>query len=326
MSRLLSASPVAVTAVLLAVVSTACPPSTPASTPSSGSNGNTAKNAMQNCPTAVQGAAVALKDVDGGIEIAITGSGDATAQIRQRAKLIAAASTREATGAKHDGKGDGGGLVGRCPVVMYKSSVVAADTEGGAILTVKADVAADVDWLRKETRTRLNERVAASAGPGKMARCPSAVDGALTTVTDAADGVVVTVAHPAKDAATVADIRKRATELLASAASQPNEVGHAGHGQGGGGFGRCPILVTDTVLASKEIDGGIEVSVKPKDAARLADVQREARARADRFAARPASESGMPSSPAPGTGTGAAGGTGGGTGGGGSPPAGTPTP
>ncbi len=249
------------------------------------------RNSQDNCPSAVPGATTAVKDVDGGVELTVTGSGHATNKIRKRARSIAAASKRQPKATKHNGRGDGGGRTGRCPVVMVKSSVVAKNVDGGALLTVKADNAADVDWLRKETRARLEEQTAASAGHGKMLHCPSALDGAATQVTDTKDGVVVTVTGPEKD------IRARTKDLI-EAASKADEsaMGHGGNGQGGGSFGRCPVVVTDTKLSAADVPGGSKITVAAKAPAGVAALQKEAHARAERF---PAPAAAAPEKPAP---------------------------
>ena len=73
---------------------------------------------MANCPSAVEGAKTEIKDVDGGVELTITGSGDAVKDIQGRAKAIAEAAKSEASTRKHSGTGEGGGAFGRCPVVL----------------------------------------------------------------------------------------------------------------------------------------------------------------------------------------------------------------
>lgn len=238
-------------------------------------------SAMQNCPSAVAGATTALKDIAGGIQLTVTGKGDAVAQIRARAKALVEASKSAAPATVHDSKGDGGGRTGRCPVVMFKSAVTSADVEGGVALTVKADSATDVDWLRTVTRERLDEHAEVSGGHGKMAHCPSALDGAATQVTDSKDGVVVAVTGKGD---VVQAIRVRTTELLAAAAVVDTAVGHASGGQGGGGFGRCPIVVKDTVLAAKDIEGGSRITVTAKKPGTAAALQKEAHERAARLA------------------------------------------
>ena len=248
------------------------PPATPAAAPAP-------RNNMENCPSAVPGASTAVKDVIGGIEVTITGTGDGVAAIRARAKALVDASKATAGTTKHDGKGDGGGRSGRCPVVMFKTAVTSADVDGGAAVTVKADNAAEVDWLRKETRERVGEEAAANAGHGKMAHCPSALDGAVTQVTDSPDGVVVLVTGKGD---VVKQIRERTTALLAAAAGPDDAIGHGGNGHGGGGFGRCPVVVTDTVLAAKDVDGGSQITVKAKPGATAA-LQKESHDRAARF-------------------------------------------
>ena len=68
---------------------------------------------MANCPTAAPGATVAVKDVEGGVEISITGKDEpVTKEIRARmAKLVEADKNEVDAGVKHTSKGEGGGRI-----------------------------------------------------------------------------------------------------------------------------------------------------------------------------------------------------------------------
>ncbi|MBX3192796.1 MAG: hypothetical protein KF819_37780 [Labilithrix sp.] len=246
---------------------------------------------MANCPTAAPGATVALKDVEGGIEIAITGKDEAsTKDIKARtAKLVEADKHEAEAGVRHTGKGEGGGQYGRCTIVMRNTTLETADIKDGVKATVKAKDKSEIDWLRRETRDRDKESKAPGAegaGANKMAHCPSAVEGAKTTVKDTKEGVVVTVTAAGDKADKVKEIRDRAghaAEVAKMAA--PPKVEHNSEGKGGGGLGRCPIVVEgDTIVEVKEIEGGAEITVKAKKD--VAALQKEVKARAANFGAK----------------------------------------
>jgi hypothetical protein len=276
----------------------AAPPTTQdassANTPSAIDGGSTtvasadagAKHDMGNCPTAVTGADVAIKDVDGGVEVTVTGKDDATAkEIRQRMKKIAEASDAGG-GAKHDHSGSGGGTTGRCTIIMRNTKLVTAEVPNGAKVTVSPKEKGELDWVRRETKERDREAKSAAAegaGVQRMAHCPSAVEGAKTTVKDSKEGSIVTVTGPTDK---VAEIRARAKHAAdVSKRGDAKKIEHSGEGTGGGGLGRCPIVVEgDTTVDVKEIEGGVEVEVKAKkDAAAL---QKEVKARAANFSSK----------------------------------------
>ncbi len=237
---------------------------------------------MANCPTSAPNAVVALKDIPGGVEVSVTGKDDAlVADIRARAKKLVEADRAEVdAGVKHSGHGEGGGRYGRCTIVMRNTALVTAEIPGGIKATVKAKDAAEVDWLRRETRERDREAKspgAEGAGAQRMANCPSTVTGAKTEVKDVKDGVVVTVTGPA-DA--LKDIRDRASHTASVAkmadATKPE---HNGEGKGGGGLGRCPVVVEgETTVVVKDIPTGAEITVTTKKD--VAALQKEAKARA----------------------------------------------
>jgi len=248
----------------------------------------TAAGHMSNCPSAAPGATVALKDVEGGIEISITGKDEAAGkEIKSRmVKLVEADKNEADAGVKHDHSGSGHGVYGRCTIVMRKTKLTTADLPNGVKATVLANSKEEVDWLRRETRERdKDSKTAAAEGAGahKMAHCPSAVEGATTTVKDSKEGVVVTVTAPAGAADKVKDIRDRAKHAAeVSKMAEPPKVEHNSEGKGGGGLGRCPVVVEgDTTVDVKDIDNGSEISVKAKKD--VAGLQKEARLRAGNF-------------------------------------------
>ena len=72
------------------------------------------------------------------------------------------------------------------------------------------------------------------------------------------------------------------------------KVEHSGEGTGGGGLGRCPIVVEgDTTVDVKEIEGGVEVEVKSKKD--VAALQKEVKLRAANFAGKSAASRQAPS-------------------------------
>ena len=255
----------------------------PATQPAAGDRGK-----MAHCPSVIEGATTDIQDVDGGVTVTVTVKDEAKVkELRERAKFLADASKTETPGQKHDGSGAGGGAFGRCPVVNRNTTVEAADVEGGSKLTVKAKSAAEVDWLRRESRERLKEMGepgAREAGQGKMAHCPSSVDGVTTEVKTTKDAIVVTV--KGKDEAATKEIRERAKFLVEASKKDPNDVVHKGDGSGGGGFGRCPVVLKDTTVEAKDVEGGAEFTVKPKKAEDLAALEKESKERAEKLAGR----------------------------------------
>jgi hypothetical protein len=66
---------------------------------------------------------------------------------------------------------------------------------------------------------------------------------------------------------------------------EPPKVEHTSEGKGGGGIGRCPVVVEgDTTVDVKDIDNGVEITVKAKKD--VPALQKEAKARAANFTAK----------------------------------------
>jgi TusA-related sulfurtransferase len=241
---------------------------------------------MAHCPSSVAGAATDIKDSKDGLVITVVAKGDAaaTAEIRSRAKFLSESAKNMTPDVKHNGSGEGGGTFGRCVVVMRNTHVDAKDVEGGSEIAVKPKEAKELDWLRREARDRQKEMAdpnAKEAGQGKMAHCPSAVPSATTTVKDSKDGVEVTIVG--KDDAAMKDIRDRSKALLEAAKVDPKTIAHKGDGSGGGGYGRCPIVLVDTTVESKEVPLGIVFMVKPTKPADAVPLRKETRERATAF-------------------------------------------
>jgi TusA-related sulfurtransferase len=236
------------------------------------------------CPVAVAGAKTDLANVDGGVELTITGPDDATASaIRARVQALIDASKNQSP-MKHTGSGGGAGIFGRCPIVLKNTTVAAADVPGGSKVTVTTKVADEVDWLRRETSDRLREMSAPGsegAGERKMANCPSSVEGAKTVVANTKDGVTVTVTGTTDQA--TSDIRARAKHVAEVSTHDGGPVAHTGGGEGGGTLGRCPVVLGNTIVTEKDVPGGAELTVKARNATEVASVQAEAKERAAKF-------------------------------------------
>jgi TusA-related sulfurtransferase len=112
----------------------------------------------------------------------------------------------------------------------------------------------------------------------KPNKCPNAVDGAETTVEDTKTGVVMTVV--AKDAAATEEIRKRAKIVSEEKAKEGDaKRQHTGDGQGGGGLGRCPVVLRDTVVQIEDVDGGSKFTIDAKDPAEIDGLRRDVKER-----------------------------------------------
>lgn len=243
------------------------------------------KGKMGHCPNAAPGAKTEVKDVDKGVEVVVK-STDAkvTEDIRTRTKSIIERATGESTKPQHSGKGGGGGVMGRCPIVLGGTDVKVEEVEGGSKFTVTAKDAAEVDWVRRETKERLAVLEEPGAeGERKMANCPSAVKDSKTTVKEAAGTIVVTVvAKDPKNEAVVKDVRERAKKTGETKHAGEGKA-HGGTGAGGGKEGRCPAVLEETEATVKDVAGGSEITLKPKKKEDLKKLVEEAQARAKPF-------------------------------------------
>ncbi len=245
-----------------------------------------ASGKMSHCPSSVPGASSVIDDTPTGVAVTVTSSdAAATSEIRARAAFLVSSANNDTTPIMHNGTGEGGGVFGRCPIVMRDTKVDVTDVPGGSKLVVTPRNAKEQDWLRRESRGRLAELGApggAGAGVGKMAHCPNAVKGASTTIADKSDAVTVTVTAKSDDG--VKQIRDRAREIVAAAAkADAAKITHDGTGNGGGGFGRCPIVLKDTAVDEKDTPGGAVFTVKPKDAKNLPALKQQVRDRSAKF-------------------------------------------
>jgi hypothetical protein len=117
---------------------------------------------------------------------------------------------------------------------------------------------------------------AANAGGGKMVHCPSAVAGAKVEVKETADAVEVTVTGKGK---AEEEIRARAKHMVDAAKNDPTSVAHTGDGHGGGGLGRCVVVLKDTTITAEDVPGGSKLTVKPVKAVDLEWLKKETAAR-----------------------------------------------
>ncbi len=290
---------------------------TASAAPAAGASKLASDGKLLHCPTAVAGTNTTIKDAPGGVELTITArdeKDDATAsEIRARAAFLASASAAKGTDAgAHNGSGDVGGLFGRCPVVMRNTNLVVAAAPGGAKVTVTSRDPKEQEWLRQESRSRVDELAAPAAGENahlKEVHCPTTVSGASVTVTDTPDGVSVKIT--AKDAAAAKEIRDRAHALAAAvqlgtlgraaAGGGHHDGGGGGDGTGsgsgrgdgtgtgggthdshgaGGGFGHCAVVVKDTALDAKDAPDGVTITLHAKGTDAVTAVRKQVHDRA----------------------------------------------
>jgi hypothetical protein len=131
----------------------------------------------------------------------------------------------------------------------------------------------------------------------KMANCPSAAPGATTAVK--ADKTSVTLTITSKDKAAIAEIQKRAKKLSTLDTSADADIKHTGEGTGGGQLGKCPVVMTDVTLKVKDSKTGTAITMTPKDKAKLADLEKMAKERAESMPAMDAAAGGDAAGGAP---------------------------
>lgn len=256
----------------------------PSAAPSAGGDASLTMGKMAHCPSTVDGAKTEVKETAKGVELTVIAGAAGSPgerEIRTRAKFLAEVAKDPAGEVKHNGSGEGGGGLGRCPVVLRRTTVEVADAAGGAKITINAKDAKEVDWLKRETKQRNAELALPGAGPEAgqkhMANCPSAATGAKTTLKDLKDGVELTITG--SDEKTTKEIRERATHLVAAAKLDPKDVKHTGGGSGGGSLGRCPVVLQDTTVDAKDAPNGTVVTVKPTKPADLPKLKTETKER-----------------------------------------------
>jgi len=154
-----------------------------AEAPTAGNADAGASHHMANCPTAVTGAEVAIKDVEGGVEVTVTGKDDgAMRDIRERTKKLADADKNDAGAAhKHDDTKDG---------VVVSITVIGSADKTDEIRT-RAKHTATV--AKKSNATTL-QHSGDGTGSGGVGRCPIVVEGdTKVELKDVPNGVEATV-------------------------------------------------------------------------------------------------------------------------------------
>jgi hypothetical protein len=142
---------------------------------------------------------------------------------------------------------------------------------------LKGMLAASFAFALVATPALAKEQGNATVGGGHMQHCPTAVEGAKTEIKDGKDGVEISVT--AANAAKTEEIRKRAKHVADAAKNDPAAVAHTGDGHGGGGLGRCEVVLKDTTVTSEDIEGGSKLTVKPTKAVDLEWLRKETAAR-----------------------------------------------
>jgi hypothetical protein len=110
----------------------------------------------------------------------------------------------------------------------------------------------------------------------KLRHCPVTVEGASTEIRDTTDGVELLVTAAVADA--VARIRARARHLEAFTRGADTGVRH-GAGRGGGWMRNCPVVTRDTLVTASDIERGVRIHVRPRDARAVEALRRDTRQR-----------------------------------------------
>jgi TusA-related sulfurtransferase len=114
------------------------------------------EHAMANCPSAVAGAATAMRAIDGGVVLDITAADPAAARaIAERAHRDVTLTPPDPARGEHSGAHGGPGDAGHCPVVHVGTTVTVEDIAGGARITVRTTDPTQAAALERETRERI---------------------------------------------------------------------------------------------------------------------------------------------------------------------------
>jgi hypothetical protein len=109
-----------------------------------------------------------------------------------------------------------------------------------------------------------------------MRHCPVSAPGVTTEITDVEGGVKLVLRAEGDD---IAEVRARAHHV---AERTTGAAASGGGGKGGGGMRNCPVVITATKVEAANIEGGVEVTVRPIEGAQLGWLRAETRARFDR--------------------------------------------
>jgi hypothetical protein len=112
----------------------------------------------------------------------------------------------------------------------------------------------------------------------KMRHCPVTLPGVTTELQDVEGGIRFVMRASKPDV--LAEARRRATALAELTAGRTKEK-HGG-GKGGGFMRNCPVVTKDAKVVAEEIDGGVQVTVTPTDATKVAELRATARERFER--------------------------------------------
>lgn len=112
----------------------------------------------------------------------------------------------------------------------------------------------------------------------RMASCPSAVEGATTTLVELPDGVQLTVTG--RDEPARRDIWRRAQEHGLSAWDwERGSQEHTGAGTGSGRYGFCPGILASTTLDVELLPTGARLTVRADRPVRIEELKRVTRQR-----------------------------------------------
>jgi hypothetical protein len=106
------------------------------------------------------------------------------------------------------------------------------------------------------------------------------VPGATTTVSEVPGGVEL---HVTGGDESLSEIRRRTSALVSG--SKQTRGQHRASGAGLGQFGRCPVVMRNTVLETRDVPGGVAIVIKPGTPAELPWLRREVEARSAQLAA-----------------------------------------
>jgi hypothetical protein len=112
----------------------------------------------------------------------------------------------------------------------------------------------------------------------KMRHCPVTLEGVTAELADVDGGVQFML--QASTPEVVAEARRRAHALVDFTAGRAKTT-HGG-GKGGGFMRNCPIITKDAMVVAEDTDGGVRITVKPTDSAKLAEFRATARERFER--------------------------------------------
>ncbi|MBE7450392.1 MAG: hypothetical protein HS111_16275 [Kofleriaceae bacterium] len=121
---------------------------------------------MQNCPSAVPGAATDMRPIDGGVVLDVTAADpQAARRIVELAQRHAAMGAPDPDAGLHTGGHGGPGDRGHCPVIHVDTTVTAVEIAGGARITILANDPEAAPELVRQTRARIDYLDPAARAP-----------------------------------------------------------------------------------------------------------------------------------------------------------------